>query len=111
MRLVTIILIQIIFTKPPKKNTRTQHIRNQKESQQRDETTNAERHRVRTKWPQEMNAAFMDSRTEAEQLSNSSDCPKKENGRKIGIMELTKRIELFHRTLPEMDFELECKYR
>ena len=29
---------------------------------------------------------------EAEQLSNSSDCPKKENGRKIEIMELTKRI-------------------
>ena len=39
-----------------------------------------------------MNAALIDSRTEAEQLSNSSDCPKKENGRKIGIMELTKRI-------------------
>ena len=101
MRLVTIIRVQIIFTTPPKKNTRTQHIRNQTESQQRDETTNAERHRVRTKWTQEMNAALIDSRTEAEQLFNSSDCPKKENsrdcpkkenGRKIGIMELTRRI-------------------
>ena len=48
-----------------------------------------------------MNAALIDSRTEAEQLfnssdwpkkENSSDCPRKENGRKIGIMELTRRI-------------------
>ena len=77
---------------PPKKNTRTQHIRNQTESQQRDETTNAERHRVRTKWTQEINATLIDSRTEAEKLFNSIDCPKKENGRKIGIIELTKRI-------------------
>ena len=79
-----------------------------------------------------MNAALIDFRTEAEQLSNSSDCPKKENGRKIGIMELAKRIfdeigylqktprnlqdqyntdKESHRTPPEIDFEPECKYR
>ena len=84
MLLVTIILVQIIFTISPK-NTRTQHIRNQTESQQRDETTNAERHRVRPKWTQEMNAALIDSRAEAEQLSNPSDFPKKENGRKMEL--------------------------
>ena len=33
--------------------------------------------------PRENNAALIDSRTEAEQLSSSSDCPKKENGRKF----------------------------
>ena len=81
-----------------------------------------------------MNAALIDPRTEAEQLSNSSDCHKRENGRKIGIMELAKRIfdeigyaylqktpgnlqdqynidKESHRTLQEMDFEPECKYR
>ena len=91
MRLVTIILVQVIFTMPPKKNARTQHFRNQTESE-RDETTYAERHRVRTKWTQEMNAALIDSRTEAEQFFNPNDCPTKDNGGKIGIMELTKRI-------------------
>lgn len=39
-----------------------------------------------------MNAALIDSRTEAEQLFTSIDCPTKEKGRKIGIMELTQRI-------------------
>ena len=39
MRLVTIILVQIIFTMPPKNNARTQHIPNQTESVQRDEKT------------------------------------------------------------------------
>lgn len=39
-----------------------------------------------------MTAALTDSRTEAEQLFNPNDSPKKENRRKIGIMELTQRI-------------------
>ena len=39
-----------------------------------------------------MNAALIDSRTEAEQLVDSNDCHKKEIGRKIGIMQLMKQI-------------------
>ena len=41
-----------------------------------------------------MNAALIDSRTDLklEKLFYPNDRPKKENGRKIGIMELTKRI-------------------
>ena len=93
MRLVTNILVQIIFTILPKKNARTQHIRNQIESGQRYETTYVERHRVRTKWAQEMNAALIDSRTEAEQLFNPNDSPKKENRRKIGIKLWNSRSE------------------
>jgi len=39
-----------------------------------------------------MNIALIDSRTQAEQLYNTDNCPRKDNGRKVGVMELTKKI-------------------
>ena len=39
-----------------------------------------------------MNADLVDSRKEANALYSTLDCPGKESGRKIGIMELTKRL-------------------
>ena len=45
-----------------------------------------------TKWTAKMNADLVDSRKEANALYSSQDCSRKECGRKIGIMELTKRL-------------------
>ena len=39
-----------------------------------------------------MNFALIEARNEAEELHKSPQCPRKSNGRKIGIMELTKTI-------------------
>ena len=39
-----------------------------------------------------MNADLVDSRREANALYSTQGCPRKESRRKIGIMELTKRL-------------------
>ena len=46
-------------------------------------------HRGRTRSMDQMCTDLINSRNEAKLLQDSDDCPIKENGRKIGIMELT----------------------
>ena len=70
-----------------------QHVRSQKETSNEVGETNAwKRSCKRTKWTAKMNADLVDSRKEANALYSSQDCPRKECGRKIGIVELTKPI-------------------
>ena len=57
-----------------------------------DGETSAVQQRVKAKWTVEMNTALLESRKEAEQLHNTDNCPRKDNGRKDGIMELADRI-------------------
>ena len=54
--------------------------------------TNAEQPRTRTKWAVDMNTALIDTRKQAEFLHQSAQCPRKENGNKIGIMKLVLKI-------------------
>ena len=70
-----------------------QHVRSQKETSKEAGETNAGKTSCkRTKWTAQMNADLIDSRKEADALYSSQDCPRNESGRKIGIMELTKRL-------------------
>ena len=43
----------------------------------------------RTRWTDQMCFDLINSRNEAQLLQDSDECPVKENGRNIGIMELT----------------------
>lgn len=70
-----------------------QHARNQANtSNLEDGETCAVQQRVKAKWTVEMNTALLESRKEAEQLHSTDNFPRKDNGRKDGIMELTNRI-------------------
>lgn len=70
-----------------------QHARSQKETSKEVGETNAGKTSCkRTKWTAQMNADLIDSRKEANALYSTQDCPRKERGRKIGIMESTKRL-------------------
>ena len=87
MRFISQLLVLWIIS------TTIQHVRSQKKtSKEAGETNAGKTSRKRTKWTAKMNADLVDSRKEANALYSSQDCPRKENGRKIGIMELTKRL-------------------
>ena len=74
-------------------STTMQHVRSQKEtSKEAGETNVGKTSCKRTKWTAKMNADLVDSRKEANAVYSTQDCPRKESGRKIGIMELTKRL-------------------
>ena len=69
-------------------STTMQHIRSQKEtSKEAGETNVGKTSCKQTKWTAKMNADLVDSRKEANALYSTQDC-----GRKIDIMELTKRL-------------------
>ena len=75
------------------RSTTMQRVRSQKEtSKEPGETTAGETSCKPTKWTAQMNADLIDSRKEANALYSTQDCPRKESGRKIGIMALTKRL-------------------
>ena len=70
-----------------------QHARNQANtSNVEDGETSAVQQRVKTKWTVETNTAILESKKDPEQLLNTDNCPRKHNGRKGGIMELTNWI-------------------
>ena len=49
-------------------------------------------HGGRTKWTDKMCIDLMSCREQASNIYSTDECPQKENGKKVGIMELTKRF-------------------
>ena len=79
--LLVILVITIDYKLPP-----AQRI---SESDKLDKMSEGRLHRGWTRWTDWMCIDLINSRKEAKLLQDSDDCPIKENGRKIGIMELT----------------------
>jgi len=91
MRLATVLLLVLLTNMP--RHQKTQNIQAQANSSAEDGQMNAEpQRRTRTKWTMDMNTALIDARKQAEDLHQSTQCPKKDDGKKIGIMDLTKKI-------------------
>jgi len=91
MRLATVLLLVLLTNMP--RHQKTQNIQAQANSSAEDGQMNAEpQRRTRTKWTMDMNTALIDARKQAEDLHQSTQCPTKDDGKKIGIMDLTKKI-------------------
>ena len=70
-------------------------------------------HRGRTKWTDKMCIDLISCREQASTIYSTDECPRKENGKKVGIMELTKRFwdSMGYSQLNKTSQNLADKYR